>query len=631
MDGHDLNAGSTLHLHEHSRTTLEEGAAPPIEAIIDALPVPIYYKDADGICQCCNRAFEELVREPKGEILGRSTCGIAPREVAYKHDNIDSELLANQGMHVSESSVIYPDGTTHDMVFHKATFTMEDGTLAGLVCFILDITEVKKTEVALKELQRQYKCLFDNAADPIYLQKVNGCFLDVNTLACSRMDYTRKELLKKDLQTITSPEHEGALAEKIEKLKLEGSLLFETEHITKDGVHIPTELSARMVVHNHKPLILAIARDITDRKRTQEALAAQKEFSSALLDSMHEGIIMVDKSKRLAYVNPAFYSITGFTYAELVGTEPPFPFWAEDDISRNMMILEEMCSGGHKPGEEIEVSYQRKDGEPFYGVITPTPVKTPDGMTGGWMAVVRDITEQKKAEEDVRRRLMKFRIEEGNVYLVKECTPIKSLEAFNEMLSAGYNGLLVTRNANSNLSKEVSGEFDTLWLSEKKGENTISPNLKRLEGVIDGLSGKWAVLIDRMDYLIFKNETKNTISFVQRIRDTAYLKRLTVLLCLDPSTLSERDIRLFEKETLELEPMLGSDLPEPLLGIIRYVYKQNAVGTKPTYSDISMALNISKPTVRKRVQSLVSSNYLKRLVEGRCKFVELTEKARVLF
>ena len=75
---------------------------------------------------------------------------IAPKDLADKYHQADKELLEEGGVQTYESSAIYKDGTKHDVIFYKATFSKADGTLSGLVGVILDISQRKRTEEALR-------------------------------------------------------------------------------------------------------------------------------------------------------------------------------------------------------------------------------------------------------------------------------------------------------------------------------------------------------------------------------------------------------------------------------------------------------------------------------------------------
>lgn len=119
--------------------------------LLNAVPVPVFYKDSDGCYLGCNRAFEEFFGAPRESLLGKSVFEIAPRALAEKYHAMDLELLRSSGQQIYECQVRNALGNLRDVVFHKASFADSDGTLRGLVGAILDITERKKVEAALQE------------------------------------------------------------------------------------------------------------------------------------------------------------------------------------------------------------------------------------------------------------------------------------------------------------------------------------------------------------------------------------------------------------------------------------------------------------------------------------------------
>ncbi|HWQ19607.1 MAG TPA: PAS domain S-box protein [Methanotrichaceae archaeon] len=122
-----------------------------LQQLMDAIPAPIFYKDLRGVYLGCNRAFENYLGRKREEIIGRSVYDLSPRDLADKYYEMDQKLFEKPGTQVYESSVLYADGTRHDVIFNKATFTKADGSIDGLVGVILDITERKQAEDMLKK------------------------------------------------------------------------------------------------------------------------------------------------------------------------------------------------------------------------------------------------------------------------------------------------------------------------------------------------------------------------------------------------------------------------------------------------------------------------------------------------
>jgi PAS domain S-box-containing protein len=121
-----------------------------LQVLIDTIPTPVFYKNAQGLYVGCNTAFQEALGLSKEQILGKTVYDIAPKELADKYYQADMVLFEQLGVQTYETSIVYGDGIKHDVIFFNATFSKADGTLGGVVGVILDISERKRTEEALR-------------------------------------------------------------------------------------------------------------------------------------------------------------------------------------------------------------------------------------------------------------------------------------------------------------------------------------------------------------------------------------------------------------------------------------------------------------------------------------------------
>ena len=142
-------------------------------------------------------------------------------------------------------------------------------------------------------------------------------------------------------------------------------------------------------------LVYAVAHDITGRKATEDALRAESAFRKAMEDSVVTGLRAIDMSGRIIYVNTAFCRMLGFEERELVGAQPPFPYWPEelrDVCERNLALT----LSGRAPRSGFEMRIQRKNGERFDARFYLSPLIDLTGRQTGWMASITDITEPKR-------------------------------------------------------------------------------------------------------------------------------------------------------------------------------------------------------------------------------------------
>lgn len=123
------------------------------EKIIDALPIPIFYRDINGIYQFCNDAHEKFTGRPKADIIGKSIHDIHSKETADTYSSQDKELLKNPGEQVYETQIKHNNGSTYNVIINKAVIRDNDKNIIGIVGSINDITELKKTEKRLEKAQ----------------------------------------------------------------------------------------------------------------------------------------------------------------------------------------------------------------------------------------------------------------------------------------------------------------------------------------------------------------------------------------------------------------------------------------------------------------------------------------------
>lgn len=145
-----------------------------LQKLIDTIPNPIFYKNVEGIYQGCNKAYEECLGRPKEEIIGKNVFSIFSPEMAIKYHEMDMALLRNPGFQAYETTVAYADGTVRDVILNKATFTNNDGTLAGFVGVIVDLSEHKKVEAALRESQRRLADIINFLPDYTFAVDLEG-------------------------------------------------------------------------------------------------------------------------------------------------------------------------------------------------------------------------------------------------------------------------------------------------------------------------------------------------------------------------------------------------------------------------------------------------------------------------
>ena len=142
--------------------------------------------------------------------------------------------------------------------------------------------------------------------------------------------------------------------------------------------------------------VVVSGRDITERKRAEEALREAKEFSESLIASARDGISVLDNRGVHIDVNPALCEMTGFLREELIGVGPPHPYWPPELYEEIDRSFRKTRAGDFT---DVELTFMRKNGERFPVIVNPAWIKDQQGNVISYFATVKDITERKHAEE----------------------------------------------------------------------------------------------------------------------------------------------------------------------------------------------------------------------------------------
>ncbi len=185
------------------RTEALHGQLSFLQQLIESIPSPLFYKDAQGRYLGCNSAFEAVVGLPRAQLLGKRPSDISSVHRNGVFENVDRDLLANPGRKIYETPVQFADGSQHDVIFHKASFTLPDGALGGLVGIMLDITERKRMEEDL----RQAATLFENSAEGVMVTDTGGTIIAVNPAFTRITGYTRAQALGRHHRILHSERH----------------------------------------------------------------------------------------------------------------------------------------------------------------------------------------------------------------------------------------------------------------------------------------------------------------------------------------------------------------------------------------------------------------------------------------
>ena len=140
-----------------------------LQLLLDTIPNPIFFKDAQGVYLGCNKAFEDFLGVTRQEIVGKSVYDLSPKELADEYHRMDLEAFQTTGTQVYESRVQAADGARRHVVFHKATFPDPTGGVGGLVGMITDITGLKQAEAELRQSEQRFRLMAETIQDVFWI------------------------------------------------------------------------------------------------------------------------------------------------------------------------------------------------------------------------------------------------------------------------------------------------------------------------------------------------------------------------------------------------------------------------------------------------------------------------------
>jgi PAS domain S-box-containing protein len=371
------------------------------QSIIDGLPDGFYVIDSDGRFVRWNTSA--------GSALGYSSKEFAAMDPFATVAEEDRPLAARKlqealakGSATAEVNLLAKSGRKIPYFLTATRSVIGDQTY--LVGMAVDISERRRAEEALKESERKYRQLHESMMDGFVRLNLDGKIMEVNDAFCHMLGYTAEELLQSTHNDVTPEkwyDFEGNIITK-EVLTRGYSDVYAKELRHKDGHNIPVEVRAyRMLDESGNPIGLwAIVRNITERKRAEEALQDSERKYRQLHESMRDGFVRLDLDGRITETNDAFCKILGCGAEDLLN----LPYnslipekWA---IVEKCVNEEKVLTRGYSNIYFKE--YQRKDGAIIPVEVRKHLILDEAGSPCGMWAIVRDITERKWAEEMLR-------------------------------------------------------------------------------------------------------------------------------------------------------------------------------------------------------------------------------------
>jgi PAS domain S-box-containing protein len=279
------------------------------------------------------------------------------------------------------------------------------------------IDEGKLVEEALGESDEKYRQIFNTETDAIMLfDAETRHFIDVNDAALNLYGYTKEEFLKLSHQDITAePEKSDVTIEQTLKGKLDRIPV--RYHKKKSGTLFPVEISSNTFTLKNRKVLCGAIRDITERKRTEEALQESKERYRMIFENIQDVYYEVTLDGIILEVSPSIKEVSKYTREELIGTSA-YHLYADPE-KRDEFVRELLKNG---KVDDYEIILKNKDGFHWYCSIYAKLLNDENGVPIKIIGSIRNITDRKLADEKLRERGMELEmktigLEEANTAL----------------------------------------------------------------------------------------------------------------------------------------------------------------------------------------------------------------------
>ncbi len=426
-----------------------------IQNIMEFIPIPIFFKDREGVFTGCNRAFEEYVGLERSRIVGKTSRDISPQELAERYEQMDAALFADPGVQNYEGRVKHADGTLHEVIINKATFDNLEGETVGLVGVILDITEQKRAE---EELMREVdakaavaelsslllsSASIEDISDSVlesarrltgsrlamvgYADAAAGSFMAVSIIRGAREGSESKE------QNIVMSDQAGIWEWMVENNQpvLENQASGDLASMGVPFWHEPIHSFLAAPAMHNEVLVGQIALANADRDYTEvdlalvesladhyalavqgmlsdEALVRAKEFAENLIETAEAMVVMRDRQGNVWMFNRAAEEVTGYVRDEIIGSN-----WFEQVAPRERYPdawskFEEFREGKRMEREPFASPLLTKSGEERFISWRSSEVRE-HGQVAGLISIGVDITDWRRAVESLRESEDKYR------------------------------------------------------------------------------------------------------------------------------------------------------------------------------------------------------------------------------
>ena len=359
--------------------------------------------NAAGVIQWANPATEDVLGYRAEDVVGvhvRDLVEPVDRDawqalVAGLFDDPSVPVRGTFRCRHKNGSVCWTEGVARNL--------LQEPRVGGIVVYYRDVSSRKATEQQLKDTEDRYGHLVSSAADVIFEADAEGYFRFVNPQTLKLFEFEQDEVIGRRFTEFIRADFRPQILHHYYQQTRDGrrNSYVEFPAITKSGKEVWLGQNAWIITDPTGKLtgMQAVARDITERRRTEEALRAAEAKYRALVEQSLMGVYIM-QDERLVYVNPKAAALLGYTQDELIDLTAPFPFLHEQDRA---LVREQLArlDPVRMPSVQLAIRGIRKDGEVIQ--VEAFCSITEYGSKRAILTTVHDISDRVKLEEQLRQ------------------------------------------------------------------------------------------------------------------------------------------------------------------------------------------------------------------------------------
>jgi PAS domain S-box-containing protein len=442
-----------------------------------------------------NQAAERIFGVGKGELKGACLNDFLPGDPVELIEDESSNSSKGKSS-VFEQEIVLNDGSKKVILITTTPGSM-DNNLSGTFLIFRDFTEHKQAEVVLKESEKKFRTVVEEAAEIIFTTDNSGYFTYANPRAVKLSGYSLDELKQLKYIDLIEPEYKPIVQRNFFKQYVKRIALSTTDYPfrTKSGELKWFNQNVRLNIETDEVIgFYVIARDVTELRKAEEALKESEEKYRLIVENIGEGFGFVNAEEQFVLANNSAELIFGVGPGELVGKN------LEQFVSPEQyaLILKETSLREKGVKSVYELDIIRPNGEKRTIHITAVPQNDKKGDFEGTYGIFRDITEQKLAEETLRlseENLRKNNAEKDLFFSIIAHdlkSPFSSFlgltqimaEELHHLTMAEVQDIAVTmKNSATNLFSLLENLLE--WSKIKQGTVPFNPVTIRLRAMID--------------------------------------------------------------------------------------------------------------------------------------------------